>query len=116
MSTKASIQAELDILSDEDLNAQYTFIKQCIQSKQPTKPQSLMATLRGIQIDTPPDFAAKPHLYVSGEKHPALDLHGYTFRDCPDEPKGSILSRSCCPWRRKYCCELGADMLRLQLL
>jgi hypothetical protein len=99
MSTKALAQAELDTVSDEELNALYAFIKQYIQSKQHTKPQSLMPLLRSIQVDAPPDFAAKPDLYVSGEKRPELALHGYAFRDCADEPMGSILSRACCPWR-----------------
>jgi hypothetical protein len=34
-----------------------------------------MATLRAIQIDAPPDFAANLDLYVSGEKHVEPDLH-----------------------------------------
>ena len=58
MSTKELIQAELDILSDEDLEVLYALIKQFIQSKRPAKSRSLLATLRGIQIDAPPDFAA----------------------------------------------------------
>jgi len=53
MSTKELIQAELDTLSDADLEALYALIKQFIQSKRPAKPRSLMATLRGIQIDAP---------------------------------------------------------------
>ena len=79
MSTKELIQAELDTLSDEDLEALYALIKQFIQSKRPAKPRSLMATLRGIQIEAPSDFAANLDRYVSGEKRaePAL-------RDCPD--------------------------------
>jgi hypothetical protein len=56
MSTKELIQAELDALSDEDLDALYALIKQFIQSKRSAKSRSLMATLRGIQIDAPPDF------------------------------------------------------------
>jgi len=75
MSTKELIQAELDTLSDEDLDALYALIKQFIQSKRPAKPRSLMATLRGIQIDAPPDFAANLDLYVSGEKRAEPDLH-----------------------------------------
>jgi hypothetical protein len=74
LSTKELIQAELDTLSD-DLEALYTLIKQFIQSKRPPKPRSLMATLRGIQIDARPDFAANLDLYVSGEKRAEPDLH-----------------------------------------
>src|SRR6266481_3374189 len=75
MSTKELIQAELETLSDADLEALYALIKQFIQSKRPAKPRSLMATLRAIQIDAPPDFAANLDLYVSGEKRAEPDLH-----------------------------------------
>ncbi len=75
MSTKELIQAELDTLSDEDLDALYALIKHFIQSKRHAKPQSLMAALRGIHIDAPPDFAANLDLYVSGEKRVEPDLH-----------------------------------------
>mgnify|MGYP001577200764 CR=1 FL=1 len=75
MSTKELIQAELEILSDEDLEALYAVIKHFIQSKRHAKPQSLMATLRGIQIEAPPDFATNLDLYVSGEKRGESDLH-----------------------------------------
>jgi hypothetical protein len=75
MSAKALIQAELNTLSDEDLDALYTVIKQFIQSKRHAKPRSLMATLRDIHIDAPPDFAANLDQYVSGEKRAEPDLH-----------------------------------------
>lgn len=74
MSTKKLIQADLETLSDEDLEALYTLIKQFIQSKRPAKSGSLMATLRGIQIDAFPDFAVNLDLYVSGEKRNESDL------------------------------------------
>jgi len=75
MSTKELIQAELDSLSDEDLEALYTVIKHFIQSKRHAKPRSLIATLREIQIDAPPDFAANLDQYVSGEKRAESDIH-----------------------------------------
>ena len=75
MSTKELIQAELDTLSDEDLEALYTLIKHFIQSKRQAKPRSLMAALRDIHIDASPDFAANLDLYVSGEKRVEPDLH-----------------------------------------
>ena len=75
MSTKDLIQAELDTLSDEDLEALYAVIKRFIQSKRQAKPRSLMATLRGLQIDAPPDFATNLERYVSGEKRAEPDLH-----------------------------------------
>ena len=75
MSTKELIQAELETLSDEDLEALYAVIKHFIQSKRPARPRSLMVALRGIQIDAPADFAANLDLYVSGEKRVEPDLH-----------------------------------------
>jgi hypothetical protein len=75
MSTKELIQAELDTLSDEDLEALYIAIKQFIKSKRHAQPRSLLATLRAIQIDAPPDFAANLDQYVSGEKRAEPDLH-----------------------------------------
>jgi hypothetical protein len=75
MSTKELIQAELETLSDKDLDELYALIKRFIQSKRPAKPRSLMDTLRGIQIDAPSDFAANLDLYVSGEKRGEPDLH-----------------------------------------
>ncbi len=75
MSTKELIQAEIDTLSEEDLEALYALIKHFIQSKRRAKPQNFMAALRGIHIDAPPNFAANLDLYVSGEKRVDPDLH-----------------------------------------
>ena len=75
MSTKELIQAELETLSDADLEALYAVIKHFIQSKRHANPRSLMATLREIQIEAPPDFATNLDLYVSGEKRGESDLH-----------------------------------------
>lgn len=75
MSTKERIHAELETLSDEDLEALYALIKQYIHSKRSAKPRSLMAALRGIHIDAPPDFAANLDRYVSGEQRAEPDLH-----------------------------------------
>jgi hypothetical protein len=75
MSTKELIQAELDTLSDEDIEALYIVIKQFIESKRHAKPRSLMAILRDTQIDPPPDFAANLDEYMSGEKRTEPNLH-----------------------------------------
>jgi hypothetical protein len=75
MSTKELIHAELDVLSDKELEALYAVIKHFLESERPVKPRSLLATLRGIQIDAPPDFAANLDQYVSGEKRAKPDLH-----------------------------------------
>jgi hypothetical protein len=75
MSTKELIQAEIDPLSDEELDELYTLIKNFTQSKRHAKPRSLMVTLRRIQIDAPPDFVANLDLYIRGVKRAEPDLH-----------------------------------------
>ena len=67
MSTKELIQAELDTLSDEDLEALYALIKQFIQSKRPAKPRSLMATLRGSK-SRHPQILPPISIYMSVER------------------------------------------------
>jgi len=75
MTTKELIQAEIDTLSDEELDELYPVVKNFTQSKRHAKPRSLMAALRCIQIDAPPDFTANLDLYVRGEKRVEPDLH-----------------------------------------
>ncbi len=75
MTTKELIQAEIDTLSDESLDELYTLVKQFAQAKRHAQPRSLMAALRRIQIEAPPDFAANLDLYVRGEKRVESDPH-----------------------------------------
>jgi len=77
MTTKELIQVELDTLSDEELDELYTLIKSFTQSKRHAQPQRLMAALRRIKIEAPPDFAANLDCYVNGEKRAEPDLHCY---------------------------------------
>ena len=75
MTTKELIQAELDTLSDDELDELYTVIQSFTQSKRYAQPQSLMVALRRIKIEAPPDFAANLDLYVSGKKRAEPDFH-----------------------------------------
>jgi hypothetical protein len=75
MTTKELIQAEIERLSEEDLDELYAVIKHFTQSKRHAKPQSFMAKLKRIQIEAPEDFAANLDLYVSGEKRGEPDFH-----------------------------------------
>jgi hypothetical protein len=68
MTTKELIQAEIDNLSEEELEELYRFVKEFVQSKPQMRESSLMARLRAIRIDAPEDFAANFDLYASGEK------------------------------------------------
>ena len=75
MRTKELIQAEIDRISEEDLDELYSLVKDFTQSKQPSRKQSLMAKLRRIRIDAPEDFSTNFDLYASGEKGADSDLH-----------------------------------------
>ncbi len=68
MATKELIHAEIDNLSEEDLDELYNFIKTFARSRAGGTKQSIMSKLREIQFDGPEDFAANLDLYLSGEK------------------------------------------------
>lgn len=74
MTTKESIYAEIDSLSDEDLDELYHIIRQFVQAKQQAHQPSLMERLQQIKIDAPADFAANLDLYLSGEKRADSDI------------------------------------------
>lgn len=74
MMTKEMIYDEIDQLEDTYLDDLYQIIVQFVQAKHPQKKSSLMAKLRGIQIDAPTDFATNLDLYLSGEKHASSHL------------------------------------------
>ncbi|MEE8302360.1 MAG: hypothetical protein V3S24_07980 [Candidatus Tectomicrobia bacterium] len=74
MTTKELIQAEIETLSEEELDELYAVIKHFAQSKRDAQQQSFMAKLKRIQIDAPEDFAANLDLYVSGEKRVEPDI------------------------------------------
>ncbi len=69
MTTKEAIKAEIDKMSEEELNDLYALVKRFVESKGTGKKQSIMEKLREIQFDGPEDFAANLDLYLSGEKH-----------------------------------------------
>lgn len=75
MTTKELIQAEIDCISEEDLDELYSLVKGFTHSKQQSRKQSLMAKLRAIQIDAPEDFSTNFDLYTGGEKGAESDLH-----------------------------------------
>jgi len=75
MTTKELIQAEIDRVSEDDLDELYSLVKDFTQSKQPSRKQSLMSKLRAIRIEAPEDFSTNFELYASGEKGAEPDLH-----------------------------------------
>ena len=75
MTTKELIRAEIDQVSEGDLDELYKLVKNFAQSKQQNPKQSLMSKLRSIKIDAPKDFSTNFDLYLSGEKRADPDLH-----------------------------------------
>jgi hypothetical protein len=74
MTTKELIQAEIDRISEEDLDELYSVVRDFTQSKQQSRKPSLMTKLRAIKIDAPEDFSTNFDLYTSGEKGAESDL------------------------------------------
>ena len=68
MTTKELIHAEIEKLSEEDLEKLYGVVKSFTRSKASERKPSLMSRLRRIKIQAPEDFAANFDLYLSGEK------------------------------------------------
>ena len=57
MTTKELIQAELDNLSEEQLQDLYTLIRQLHKFQKIAKKPSLMSKLKKIKIDAPENFS-----------------------------------------------------------
>jgi hypothetical protein len=75
MTTKELIKAEVDRVSDEDLEELYSLVKSFTEAKVQDDQQDFMAQLRSIQIDdAPEDFATNFDLYMNGEKHVGQDI------------------------------------------
>lgn len=74
MMTKDMIYGEIEQIEEVYLDDLYQTIIQFVHSKQSHKKPSLMAKLRRIQIAAPEDFASNLDLYISGEKHAAVNL------------------------------------------
>lgn len=68
MTTKELIKAEVDRVSDEDLEELYSLVKSFTEAKVQGTKQSLMSRLKRIKIQGPEDFAANIDLYMNGEK------------------------------------------------
>jgi hypothetical protein len=84
MTTKEQIRAELDRLSDDQLNELLKVVTQLSSSgtEKPVK-EGLLDCLRRVQIDGPEDFASNFDQYVSGENSIA---RGRDVRSHPVRP------------------------------
>jgi Zn-dependent M16 (insulinase) family peptidase len=68
MTTRELIQAEIERMSEEDLEKLYAMARSLTQSQTTPEKSTLMDGLLEIQIEGPPDFATNLDLYLSGEK------------------------------------------------
>ncbi len=73
MSTKERIQEEIKTLDRTEADELYEWLTDFLESPHPTKPESIFAQLRQIQIDGPRDLAENHDLYISGEKSVETD-------------------------------------------
>jgi hypothetical protein len=75
MTTKKLIQAEIERLSEEDLEKLYNIIRDLRRSRSQVQGESILEKLQRIQFDGPEDLAANHDLYLSGEKREEPDIH-----------------------------------------
>ncbi|MCA1631613.1 MAG: hypothetical protein LC785_09895 [Acidobacteria bacterium] len=68
MATREEIKSELENVPEERLTELYRIVKTFAQSRHPSSQPSLMAKLRRVRIDAPPDFSENIDLYLTGEK------------------------------------------------
>jgi hypothetical protein len=74
MSTRELIRTEIDHVPDDRLGELYRLI-QCFREAHAAPPKpGILAKLRTISIEGPPDFAANLDLYLSGEKRVGEDV------------------------------------------
>jgi len=64
MTTKELINAEIDNLSEEDLEEVYRLIKDFTNARPRDNGQSILAKLQRIQFDGPEDLTANHDLYL----------------------------------------------------
>jgi hypothetical protein len=74
MSTRELIRAEIDHIPDDKLGELYRLIQHFQETRVEPPTPGILAKLRTIAIEGPPDFAANLDLYLSGEKRVGEDL------------------------------------------
>jgi hypothetical protein len=74
MSTRELIRAEIDHIPDDRLSELYRLIQHFQETRAAPPKPGILAKLRTITIQGPPDFAANLDLYLSGEKRVGEDV------------------------------------------
>jgi hypothetical protein len=75
MTTRELIEAEIGKIPEERLDELYALVRSFAASKANSAGPGIMAKLREVRIEAPPDFAANLDLYLSGEKSVGEDVH-----------------------------------------
>ena len=68
MSTRELIEAELQVMDENQLDELYRVVRQIAEQRPPAASPSLIAKLKKIKIQAPEDFATNLEFYSSGEK------------------------------------------------
>jgi len=74
MNTRERIRAEIDHIPDDRLGELYRLIQHFQEAHAAPPKPGILAKLRTITIQGPPDFAANLDLYLSGEKRVGEDV------------------------------------------
>ena len=75
MATRQQIEAEIDRIPEDRLDEFYDLVRGFAASKPVSATPGIMAKLREVRIEAPPDFAANLDLYLSGEKSVCEGIH-----------------------------------------
>ena len=75
MTTKEAIQAQLDLLNDDELDDLHRLIEQFIRSRRKGDEPGLLEQLMEIKIDGPEDFSRNIDLYLTGKKRVEPNPH-----------------------------------------
>jgi hypothetical protein len=68
MTLRELIDAELDQLSEQELDDLYSIVQHFIDQRRKPHESGIMSRLRQIKIEAPEDFSTNLDAYVNGEK------------------------------------------------
>jgi hypothetical protein len=75
MTTKERIQAAIENVGEENLDELFRLVEDFVASRNTQPKTGIMAKLKSVKIEAPPDFAANLDQYLSGEKRVEDNLH-----------------------------------------
>lgn len=77
MTLRELINAELDQLSEKELDDLYSIVQKFLDERRKSHKNGVMSQLRQIKIEAPEDFSTNLDVYMNGEKQfpEQSDLH-----------------------------------------